>query len=72
MTRAPSSGATARATGDLRACRDGDDLPPLQLATVQRLYDTALAGSSEGGERPFQRYLNELIQAPLSAGAPQR
>ena len=59
MTRALPHGATSRATGEVGAYRDGDD-----LTTLQRLYDTALERSATAEDRSFQRYLAVLIQAP--------
>jgi hypothetical protein len=67
MSPALSHEAKFRATGEVGAHRDGDQIPAPHLPTIQRLYDTALPRSAGGGNRPFQRYLAVLIQAPRSA-----
>jgi hypothetical protein len=65
MTRASAPGAPSRATSEVRQ-RDGDDGAP-NLTTIQDLYDTALARSAVGGDRPLQRYAAVLMAAPRAS-----
>ncbi len=65
MTRASVPRVLSRAAGEVGQ-RDGDDGAP-NATTIQDLYDTALARSAVGGDRPLQRYAAVLMAAPRAS-----
>ena len=64
----PAGGPPRNSDGAVEFAANEETVAP-NTATIQGMYDTAMARVAFHGERPLQRYQSVLLAAPRSAGA---